>query len=318
MPLGQADGVSVQLGGDRAEGRLQVLARARVRELRADPLEPAIAGRDPGVRRQAPSQSVRQCRPADLYRRRGGRRPRLRGLRQSVPLSPLDVQVGEGDHVVEALDPLRADGRAGVAGEAHEGLHEGEAGGVGVDAVDQLAVQLHYVRPDPHHLPKAGVAGSRIIDRDQSAPLAQVGDQPREPVVLGDQLVLGDLDHQIGQVVGQRLRDRVGAERRGADVDREERPKRSPERRQRRADRRGLQLWAKAAAVRLGEPRLGITLRRAREAGERLVRDDLPSRQGDDGLEHRMDRLWPCEERRHPGVPLLAPADLHLLRVVAA
>ena len=107
----------------------------------------------------------------------------------------MDVEVGEHGELVEALDALGADGRADVAGEAHERLDQRHARRVGVDVADQGPVELDDVGAHPHQLLEPGVAGAGVVDRDQRAALAQVGDRGRERVVVGDELVLGDLDH---------------------------------------------------------------------------------------------------------------------------
>ena len=116
------------------------------------------------------------------------------------------------------------------------------------------AVELDDVGLHPHQLLEAGVAGAGVVDRDPRAALAQVGDRLLERVVVGHDLVLGDLDHDLVQVAAQGpLHDR-GRERRRADVERQVGAEGATERLQRRADRHRLELGAEPAAVRQGEP----------------------------------------------------------------
>ena len=104
--------------------------------------------------------------------------PRRRGPGEPEPLSPLDVEVGDHRQLVEALDPLGADGRADVAGEAHERLDQRHPRRVVVDVADQRPVELDDVGAHPHQLLEAGVAGAGVVDRDLRAALAQVGERP--------------------------------------------------------------------------------------------------------------------------------------------
>ena len=94
--------------------------------------------------------------------------------------------------------------------------------------------------------------------------LAQLRDGPREGLVVRHELVLGDLDHEPGEVGGERLGHRLRGEGRGADVQRQVGADRTPDRLQRGADRRRVELRPEAAAVSLREPRLRRASRRAR------------------------------------------------------
>ena len=125
------------------------------------------------------AEGVGERDPADLGGDRRDLGPRRLGARKNVALAPLDVEVGEHGELVEALDALGADGRADVAGEAHERLDQRHPGGVAVDVVDQGAVELDDVRAHPHQLLEPRVAGAGVVDRDLRAALAQVGDRRR-------------------------------------------------------------------------------------------------------------------------------------------
>ena len=70
---------------------------------------------------------------ADLGGDRRYGRPRRARAREPEPLAPLDVEVGDRRELVEALDPLGADGRVDVAGEADERLDQRHPRRVGVD-----------------------------------------------------------------------------------------------------------------------------------------------------------------------------------------
>ena len=88
-----------------------------------------------------------------------------------------------------------------------------------MDPVDQRPVELDQVGAQAHELLESGVAGAHVVDRDPGAH----GTQPRqgglETSPLGHQLVLGDLDHDVGEVVGQGLPGLRRGQRRLAEVD---------------------------------------------------------------------------------------------------
>ena len=69
-----------------------------------------------------------------------------------------------------------------------------------MNRLGQVAVELHDVGPDPHRLGKPGVTGAGVVERDQGAALAQLGEGASEVVVVGDELVLRDLDHDPVQI----------------------------------------------------------------------------------------------------------------------
>ena len=152
---------------------------------------------------------------------RGDLGPRWLGHGEHPALAPVDVEVGEHGELLERLDALGADGRADNAGEADEGLDERHPRRIAIDLVDEIAVDLDDVRAHPHELLEPGVAGAGVVDGDHRSALAQVGDRGGERLVVGDELVLGDLDDQSLEVAGRVPPDDVGAERRGTDVDRQ-------------------------------------------------------------------------------------------------
>jgi hypothetical protein len=76
-----------------------------------------------------------------------------------------------------------------------------------VDAGDQRAVHLDDVRAQADQLLEAGVAGAGVVERDPRAALAQRGQLELERAVLGERLVLGELDRDALEVERQRALD---------------------------------------------------------------------------------------------------------------
>ncbi len=197
MELGEGERVSVDLGRQQRQRVLEVALRAGGGQAGADPLEPAVPSDDRLLGCGHGAHRIAEAGAADP---RGVDRdlgPRRGGAAQGVSLAPVDVEVGERGDLVERPDPLRADDRAGAAGEAHEGLDQGHARGVLVDALGEDAVELDDVRLHPRQLPQARVAGAGVVHRDASATLTQVLQCVADGLVLGDRLVLGDLDHDL-------------------------------------------------------------------------------------------------------------------------
>ena len=162
-------------------------------------------------------------------------------------------------------------------GEAHERLHQGHPGRVGMDALDQVAIELDDVGLHPHHLLQARVARARRRRwRSGRRGSRSSATRPGEGLVVGNELVLGDLDHEPVEVGGEHLlATGVRAERRGADVESEVGRRWGARPAQRGADRRRVELRPEAAAVSRREPRLRRASRRPREACQRLVSDQV-------------------------------------------
>ncbi len=162
--------------------------------------------------------------------------------------------------------------------------------------------------------------GAGVVDRDHRAALAQVGDRRGKRVVVGDELVLGDLDHDpVEHGARSASLDEVGAERRGADVDRQVdvrasgRPARArPGSRRPRARRRARSSCACANQT-SGRATVGV-----REARERLVADDPPAGEADDGLEGGGDRSVVSEQLLDLGPLALGPGGRGVAGVEAA
>ena len=187
-----------------------------------------------------------------------------------------------------------------------------------MDRLGQVAVELDDVRAHPHHLAQARVAGSGVVERDSGATLAKVAEDVGECIVVVDELVLGDLEDDVREVRRQGLGHRLGGDRRGAHVEGEVGPDRSPHGLERRPQRRRLELRSEAAAVSLGEPGVRRAAGRAREAGECLVADQVTAGQCDHRLEDRPHRARMLEQRRDlAGLPF-GPCERYLPRIEAA
>jgi hypothetical protein len=152
-------------------------------------------------------------------RRAGGAgeqaRPGGGGPGEGEPLGVGRVDVGERLEVGEVLDPLAADRGAGVGGERGERLEQREAGGIGVGAADEGAVDLEDVRRDADQLLEAGVPGAGVVERDPRAAGAQLAEAEVEQVLGAEQLVLRELDHDPREVLGQCGLDGLGQQREG-------------------------------------------------------------------------------------------------------
>ena len=156
--------------------------------------------------------------------------------------------------------------------------------------VHERAVELEDVGRDRDQLLEPGVARARVVEGDARAPGAQLGDAVRERLRRAEQVVLGELDHERGQVLREGLHHERRGERARADVDGEEGALGAAADGQRRAQRRGLELGAEAGAMRLGEPLVGRALGLGVHARERLVAGDTARGELEHGLEGGLDR----------------------------
>ena len=72
-----------------------------------------------------------------------------------------------------------------------------------VDAGGERAVELDDVGRQAHHVREPGVAGAGVVDGDPGAAPAQGGDRGVDGGIAGGELVLGDLDHDAVEPLGQ-------------------------------------------------------------------------------------------------------------------
>lgn len=197
-----------------------------------------------------------------------------------------DVEVGEHRQLLRALDTFGADQRTGARGEVDDGLEECGLRGLLVDPADEGAVHLEQVGADPHHPLESGVRLAHVVDGDPDAAAAQLVQAGREEADVLDGLVLGDLDLQPAQVVGQRLEQRGVAQRGRAEVHRQH-GARWPRGTllHRLQDGEHLEVIAVSELLREVEHRVDGQVGESRESGQRLVPRDEPGAEVQDGLE---------------------------------
>ena len=68
---------------------------------------------------------------------------------------------------------------------------------------NQAAVELDDVGPHPHELGKTGVARAGVVDGDASPAGTHVLQRQLELGALRDQCILGDLEREAREIVGQ-------------------------------------------------------------------------------------------------------------------
>lgn len=102
----------------------------------------------------------------------------------------------------------------------HERGDQRRLGGVEVEALDERAVELDDLRAYAHHLLQPGIAATGVVDRDPRAAGAQARESRTQLLVLGDALVLGDLDDQAVQPLGEHGLYLLPEHRRGTEVER--------------------------------------------------------------------------------------------------
>ena len=166
-------------------------------------LEPAVVvgrvGRVAGVRRRRPEGGTQAADASGATVGHGGG-----GASDGVALAVGDVEVGEAFELRSVSTPSAQTVGVDVARVADEGADQRGLDRVGVDAGGQRAVELDDVRLQAHDVGQAGVAGAGVVDGEARAAPAQVGERVGDRGVVGDELVLGDLDHEAVEAVGQR------------------------------------------------------------------------------------------------------------------
>jgi hypothetical protein len=122
--------------------------------------------------------------------------PRRRWLAEEEPLRQGDVVVSEPRQLRRPFDAFGDDAGADLLGERHEAPHQRLSGPVALDLADQLAIELEEVGELLDRMLEAGVAGAGVVDGEADAarrPGVEVG---AEGVVVGDRLLLGELEDE--------------------------------------------------------------------------------------------------------------------------
>ena len=160
-----------------------------------------------------------QVREVDLGRPGVARRPVARPTQQEA-LAVRHRERLEGIELLARLDPLGDEPQLALDREVAHAGDQRLAGGLGVDAADQVEVDLHEVRGELQDVAEAGVAGAGIVDREadgRSEPL-ELAAQSR---VVVDLDVLGDLEDDRPLDGRQDLAERAGPDELGRDVEAE-------------------------------------------------------------------------------------------------
>jgi len=96
------------------------------------------------------------------------------------------------------------------AGELAEQFGQRELGLVGDGVLDQRAVELDQVRPEPGHLLQTGVARAGVVQGQQRAAVGEPVAQVQQAAQVADLLVFGQLKDEGGEIAGgeERVRQR--------------------------------------------------------------------------------------------------------------
>ena len=170
--------------------------------------------------------------------------------------------------------------------EAHQRRGERTLRGVDVETADELAVELDEVRGEPEDVHQARKARAGIVDRQAHACRAQPVECAREPGIVLDGGVLGELDDDPRLLDASEERSDVRArERLGPGVDgQHDLWRKLSELLDRRAQQRDLELDAEPGIMGLGEPDIGSAIRLAVEARQSLDGEDRAVAQVEDRL----------------------------------
>jgi len=82
-----------------------------------------------------------------------------------------------------------------------------------MEVLDERAVDLDDLGSHQRHVPQPGITGAGVVERDSRAARAQGRQLIVEAHDVGDQLLLGDLDHDAVEIGGQHVLDGRRAER---------------------------------------------------------------------------------------------------------
>src|SRR4051794_14973180 len=109
-------------------------------------------------------------------------------------LAAADREVHQARELALALDALRDDDRADVAGERDDRGGQRLAHRVLVDPAHERAVELEDLRVHARHVAEGGEAGADVVDRDAHAMPTQAPERLVELGVVLHRLMLGELD----------------------------------------------------------------------------------------------------------------------------
>jgi hypothetical protein len=216
--------------------------------------------------------------PAQRDRGRIGLLPsRAAGARARSPARAARAATTRPVELGDGLDALGDEPRVEPRGEHAERFDHRGLRLVGVDARDQVAVDLHEVRAQHRDVLERGEPGACVVDREQRARRRTGAIASDRRAVVVHRGLLGDLDDDPAEVDrrGEDVGDRRGEQRLRTHVDGEEAVRRQRGPRPERAvqDLR-LQFGAEARGVGEREPAVGADVRGPLEAGQRLVPGD--------------------------------------------
>ena len=145
------------------------------------------------------------------------------GRPNAYPWPERDAHADERVELLDALDALGDDPRVDARRELAQRLDDRGLRRVVVEVVHERAVDLDEVRVQRGDARERAVAGAGVVDGDERAARAQLGERGAERVEVGVGL-LGDLDdHGVEPVVlGERRLHLVASAARAASVHRQE------------------------------------------------------------------------------------------------
>ena len=135
------------------------------------------------------------------------------GAAQQVALDQVDAHLGEGRQFLDQFDALGDHLGAGGLGHLQDGVDELALDRVLVDAVDEVAVDLHVVRTQLGPEAQAGVAGAEVVQGDGEAHGAVVVQGGVEQLQVLDGGLLGEFDHHLAGRDAEFLQQPQGAPR---------------------------------------------------------------------------------------------------------
>ena len=221
------------------------------------------------------------------------------GPAEQIALQAIDAEIDQLAALALGLHALGDHAAAHRAAHVEHRAHELQLGLVGVDAADEVAVDLHVVGLELGPRAQARGAGAEIVDGDRAAGFAQPLQRRAQPRVVIQQAFFGQLDHaavrrhvRLRRVIEEargEARLLVDGVRRNVD-EQEPGDARGRETLEGALDAEEVELQLHAALAR----RLEQVLRRVqpavgRAAGQRFEAADAARARIDDGLEQGRD-----------------------------